>query len=73
MAELEALVFALGETLLVVTIVVAATAVAMVLRYEKLWFLFYRYLRVSPGTTQSACCTILLGIKIPILEIQSHC
>jgi hypothetical protein len=23
-----------------------------VLRYEKLWYLFYRYLRVSPGTTR---------------------
>ena len=22
-----------------------------VLRYEKLWYLLYRYLRVSPGTT----------------------
>jgi hypothetical protein len=23
-----------------------------VLRYEKLWYLFYRYLHVSPGTTR---------------------
>ena len=38
-----------------------------VLRYEKLWYLFYRYLRVPPGTTQKSTaqkCNILLSIKI---------
>jgi hypothetical protein len=29
-----------------------AIAVTILLRYEKLWYLFYRYLRVSPGTTR---------------------
>jgi hypothetical protein len=37
------------------------------LRYEKLWYLFYRYLRVPPGTTQKSTaqkCNILLSIEI---------
>ncbi len=37
------------------------------LRYEKLWYLFYRYLRVPPGTTGMSTaqkCNISLSVKI---------
>jgi hypothetical protein len=33
----------------------------IVLRYEKFWYIFYRYLRVSLGTTQK--CMLHLSIR----------
>ncbi len=55
----------------VVTAAVAVVVACYVMRNVGTYFTgTYMFLLVP---RKSACCTIPLGIEIPVLEIQSHC